>query len=200
MRQAVKAWRHGKDVCDFYVFSEFTLAKQHKGPTFLMPHHTLATADLSPKVNSHEAAEEVECPLGKMGSCQNLLRISPAGKPPNESFEHFALGYITEQSIISMLISGAPFSAPPFLSHFFLILQSLCVSSGLSVWWFLGCYLHRQRKCTPMQLTLRASLCIFQENLRASPWLLAFSHQGEISSLPPPPPRLLSLSWVGDSA
>lgn len=102
------------DVCDFSIFSEFTLAEQHQGPTFLMHHHTLATADLSPKVNSHEAAQEVECPLGKMGSCQNLLRFSPAGKAPNESFEHLALGYIREQSLVSMLIPGAPWFSSTF--------------------------------------------------------------------------------------
>lgn len=56
-RQCFVALEH---VCEhFYIFSEFTSAEQHKGPTFLMHHHTLAKADLSPKVNSREAAEEV---------------------------------------------------------------------------------------------------------------------------------------------
>lgn len=116
-RQGSEAQGH---VCEhFYVFSWFTLAEQHKGPTFLMHQHTLATADLSPKVNSQEAAGEGECPLGKMGSCQNLLQSSPAGKPPNESCAHFAVGYVREQSIISLLISGVPSSLPVLSRLFF---------------------------------------------------------------------------------
>lgn len=88
-----------------------------------MHQHTLATADLSPKVNSQEAAGEGECPLGKMGSCQNLLQSSPAGKPPNESCAHFAVGYIREQSIISLLISGVPSSLPVLSRLFFFIIN-----------------------------------------------------------------------------
>lgn len=56
-RQGFVALEH---VCEhFYIFSGFTLAEQHKGLTFLMHHHTLAKAELSPKVSFPEAAEEV---------------------------------------------------------------------------------------------------------------------------------------------
>lgn len=105
-RQCLVALEQG---CEhFYAVSEVTLAEQHKGLTFPMHHHTLTKAALSPQVIPVRLQKRQSALWERWVSCQNLLQFFPARKSQNESFEHFALGYIRKQSIVFMLISGVP--------------------------------------------------------------------------------------------